>query len=341
MKIAYLQCYSGISGDMLLSALLDAGIPEPAFREMLNILGIKDSEVILTKVIKKGISATSIQVVPDADRGHLHVADIRSAIQTCGLSQPVIERAQRAFELIVAAESKVHGVDYDHVHLHEVSGLDTIVDLLGVSWGIEYLGIEKIYASPLNVGSGTVKISHGVVPVPAPATALILQGIPIVDDGLPGERTTPTGAALAVACVDSFSAPGRLVPLVVGYGAGMLDSGDRANVLRLILGKADEVSAHRTVESLMMLETDIDDDTPEIIGYAMDRIRAHPDVLDASVVPTLRKKDRPGFLVRILVRDTGVDAVSDVIFSETSTLGVRRMPVIRTCLPREVVTVKT
>lgn len=341
MKTAYLQCHSGISGDMFLSALIDAGIPEAAFRQMLATLGIGEKEVILEPVVKKGIRGLSLTVEADANRPHLHVADIRTAIRDSGLPDSVTGRALKVFERIVQAESEVHGVDYEHVHLHEVSGLDTIVDVLGVCWALDWLGIGTVFSTPLNVGSGTVKISHGVVPVPAPATALILKGIPIVDDGLPGERTTPTGAALAAECVDSFGSPGALVPQQIGYGAGALDSGDRANVLRLIMGDGADETETRTVEVLSMLETDIDDSTPEVIAYAMERMRENPDVLDVSVVPTIRKKDRPGFLVRALTRHAAADAVMQIILDETSTLGVRKSEVIRTCLPRQTVTVET
>ncbi|MCD4654221.1 nickel pincer cofactor biosynthesis protein LarC, partial [bacterium] len=337
MKTAYLQCHAGISGDMFLSALLDAGLSEQNFREMLKSVDVTAEELIITKTIKKGITATTLEVHPCHERHHLHVSDIREKIKLSGLDEKIINRALAAFERIVKAESTVHGVPYDNVHLHEVSGLDTIIDLLGVSWGVEELGIKKIYSTPINVGSGTVKISHGVVSVPAPATALILKGIPIICDGLPGERTTPTGAALAAEFVDSFETPGKFTINQIGYGAGKLDSGDRANVLRLLVCSQDSSDdGSKISEQLTMIETDIDDDSPEIIGYLLERLNGKPGVLDVSLVQTLRKKNRPGFLLRILAVPAIAEAVRRIIFQETSTLGVRESIVLRHSVNREV-----
>ncbi|MCD4653910.1 LarC family nickel insertion protein, partial [bacterium] len=191
--------------------------------------------------------------------------------------------------------------------------------------------------TPINVGSGTVKISHGIVSVPAPATALIVKGIPIICDGLPGERTTPTGAALAAEFVDSFENPGKFTINQIGYGAGKLDSGDRANVLRLLVCSQDSSDAGSNItEQLIMIETDIDDDSPEIIGYLLERLNVKPGVLDVSLVQTLRKKNRPGFLLRILAVPAIAEAVRRIVFQETSTLGVREATVLRHSVDREV-----
>lgn len=342
MKILYLQCQAGISGDMFLGALLDAGLDLSKFRNMLRSAGIADDEVNIEKTVKKGIAATYVTVTPHAHR-HLHVSDIRDAISNSGLKETVIKRALSAFERIVAAEAQVHGVSMENVHLHEVSGLDTIVDLLGVAWGLDELGIEKIYSTPLNTGSGTVTFSHGVVPVPAPATALILKDIPVIVDGLPGERTTPTGAALAAEFIDSFDPPGNLVPIQMGHGAGARDDGDRANVLRAIIGAVDAESGACDLieESLIMLETDIDDDTPEILGYSFEKLLAVDGVLDVTILATLRKKGRPGHLLRVLCKDKAVKNARTILFTETRTLGVREFRVLRTSVPRDVKTVDT
>jgi len=342
MKTAYLQCYSGISGDMFLSALLDAGLPENKFRKMLESVDVTADEVIISKTVKKGITSTTLEVNPAHERHHLHVSDIRDKISNCGLESVVIARALAAFERIIEAESEVHGIPYEKVHLHEVSGLDTIVDLLGVSWGIRELGIEKIYSTALNTGSGTIKISHGVVPVPAPATALILKGFPVISDGLPGERTTPTGAALAAEFIDTFDSPGAMAIMDIGYGAGKIDSGDRANVLRIaICNEQFENKGNQLKETLILLETDIDDDSPEIIGYLTEKLNLEQGVLDVSLVQTLRKKNRPGFLLRVLADPAEKDTVREIIFRETSTFGIRESSVTRYKMKREVLSSKT
>lgn len=341
MKTAFLQCHAGISGDMFLSALLDAGLDETALREMLASVGVEKDELIIEKTVKKGISATTLRV-DSMQKHHLHVSDIREKLGSSILKESVAERAIAVFNRILEAESTVHGVPMASVHLHEVSALDTIVDLLGVAWAIDHMGLERIYSTPVNVGSGTVKISHGVVPVPAPATALILKGIPIVDDGLPGERTTPTGAALAAEFIDAYGSFGSMTVDAIGYGAGSLDSGDRANVLRLLIGEtADIESSAGDRERLALLETDIDDESPEIIGYLLNRLYRVRGVRDVSLVQTIRKKNRPGYLLRILTETSMTDLVRGFLFRETSTLGVRELSVDRYCRERETVSVTT
>ncbi|MBN1879765.1 nickel pincer cofactor biosynthesis protein LarC [bacterium] len=342
MKILHLQCYAGISGDMFLGALLDAGLNESELRDMLSGLGIKREEVVISKVIKKGINAISLKVYPDTQRHHLHVEDIRSTINDSGLKPDVIKSALAVFERIVAAESEVHGVSMEKVHLHEVSGLDTIVDILGVAWGLNRLGIDRIHSTPINTGSGTVSFSHGVVPVPAPATAILLTGIPVMIDDLPGERTTPTGAALAAEFIDSFDPPGTIRPICVGYGAGERDDGDRANVLRAMICESDQQRDQNCEpETLTFIETDIDDDTPELIAFLTECLITTAGVLDVSVLSTCRKKNRVGHLIRVLCRPDAVKTVRELIFRESSTLGVREWDVRRYRQLRQVKSVQT
>jgi len=204
MKIAYIECFSGISGDMFLGALLHAGLDERALREMLSNIGVTNEELVIEPVVKKGVSAVSIEVLPAKARHHLHVADIRKLMTHECLPEEVSKRALHAFELIISAESLIHNMPEEKVHLHEVSGLDTVVDILGVMFGLHALGIEKVVSTPVTVGSGTVTIAHGTVPVPAPATMEILKDVPIMSAGLPGERVTPTGAALLKTVVDAY-----------------------------------------------------------------------------------------------------------------------------------------
>jgi pyridinium-3,5-bisthiocarboxylic acid mononucleotide nickel chelatase len=342
MRYLYLQCQSGISGDMFLSALLDAGLDEKKFRGMLKSIGVADHEVTVSKTMKKGISATKLTVEPDKSRPHLHVADIRRIFSESGLDRTVIEKAHAVFDLIIEAESKVHGMPAEKVHLHEVSGLDTIVDILGVSWGLHEMQIEKVWSTPINVGSGDVTFSHGTVPVPAPATALILKNIPIIDDGLPGERTTPTGAALAAVFTDSFDSPGHMLLQSVGYGAGCRDDGNRPNVLRALICEGSGLKTTAVIqETLTLLETDIDDDTAEILGHCMDKLGMTEGVLDVTILPTVRKKSRPGQLVRILCKPSVADSVRQILFAETGTLGIRDIAVNRVSLPRTFKQVQT
>jgi pyridinium-3,5-bisthiocarboxylic acid mononucleotide nickel chelatase len=340
MKLGYLNCFSGISGDMFLGALLSAGLSEDHLRAALAQAGVKPGELEITSVSRKGLQATALTVKPAEDRHHLHVEDIRRIIADNDLPDPVKQNALTALEKIVRAESKIHGMPMDHVHLHEISGLDTIVDLLGVSYGIHKLGIDKLICSPLTIGSGTIKIAHGTFPVPAPATLEILQNIPTRQSGLTGEHVTPTGAALVSTFADDFGDQPLMTIQATGYGAGTKQEGDVPNVARLVLGE-QTIPSGNDHESLVMVETSIDDQSAEQIAFAMEKLENHPGVLETVIIPVIMKKGRPGFLLRILCKPKELTATEKILFAETTTLGVRHFPMKRRILDRSEIKVKT
>ncbi len=339
MKVAYVDCFSGISGDMFLGALIDAGMKESELFKALAKVGIEAAEVDIRRVTKKGISAVKLDVRPMPNRPHLHVADIRRILGENDLPEPVKTKALEAFERIVRAESRVHGMAMEKVHLHEVSGLDTIVDLLGVSFAVHFLGLEHIFASPLTVGTGMVRISHGEFPVPAPATAEILKGIPIISRGLAGEHVTPTGAALAATFCERFGELPEMRIEKIGYGAGTRQTGEVPNVLRIMTG--EKVESEGNLQVLTMLESNIDDQSPEQIAYVQDKLMAQHGVLDVSIDQILMKKGRPGIRINVLCRPEKEETVTEILFAETTTLGVRRHRVLRKNAPRETLQVKT
>jgi len=269
----------------------------------------------------------------------LEVDEIRAIIRGSGLEGHVIGKAIEAFDRIVAAESKIHGVPIDHVHLHEVSAIDTIVDILGVSYGIHALNIDRLVASPLELGSGMIRISHGEYPVPAPATAEILKGIPVTSGNLPGERVTPTGAALVKTFVSEFGPAPAMTIRKIGYGAGSRTDGCRPNVLKITIGDSDAGPtgpAESPDEALVMIETNIDDQSPEQLAHACEGIRAIDGVLDVMQIPGIMKKGRNGILVRVLSQEAARDAVCAALLAETTTLGVRWHPVSRRAVSRRI-----
>ncbi|MBN1356884.1 nickel pincer cofactor biosynthesis protein LarC [bacterium] len=338
MKIGYIESIAGISGDMFLGALLSAGLPAETLVNALESAGIRPEEIRIGSTDRNGIRAVSVEVVPASDRPHLHVEDIRQIMSENSLPEKVRREAVTALEHIVRAESKIHGIPMEKVHLHEISGLDTIVDLLGVSFGIHALDIRKLVCSPLTTGSGTIRMSHGVYPVPAPATLEILRGVPIRQAGLSGERVTPTGAALAVTFADEFGGFPDMSVIATGYGAGARQDGDTPNVLRLIIG---ETAAPESVERLSVVETCIDDMPAEQIAYTRDRLETQDGVKEVVLIPVVMKKGRSGTMIRILC-DTGrVRMAEEILFSETTTLGARHFPVTRTTLAREIISANT
>lgn len=382
MKIAYLDCFSGVSGDMFLGALIAAGLEHERLLEALSRTPLHRNQLGLHWVDRKGIRAMKVDVAEEWSHEHEHheheyehghghghehhghehenehehehghghgvtdtgnVEGIRAIFKNCGLDPWIIGKALEAFDYIVAAESRIHGVAINQVHLHEVSAMDTVVDILGVAFGIHALKIERIVASPLELGSGIVRIAHGDYPVPAPATAEILKGIPITSGNLPGERVTPTGAALIRTFVSEFGPQPSMIVHKTGYGAGSRNDGERPNVLRLFIGdtladpsgQTDEAS----IEILDMIEANIDDQNPEQIAHACEQIRLIEGVLDVMQIQGIMKKGRMGILVRILCRQAARHSVCEALIAETSTLGVRWHAVHRHPVDRQVVSV--
>ena len=349
MRIGYLDCASGASGDMLLGALLGAGWPEAALREIVAALGVP-VDVHVTRSERRGVPALRVVLVehdPPHARPYPQLMEVLAASR---IPAPVQTRGAAVLRRLAEVESQVHGVPIERVHLHELGGLDTLVDVVGVLAGIDALGLDPVAASPVNVGRGWVKIAHGTVPVPAPATQVLIEGMPIYSGDVEGELLTPTGAALLSALVTQW---GPLPPMrleQIGTGAGKADP-PRANVLRLFVGApldapADGPSAMfsygngQPMERLLMLETSIDDMNPQLYPYVMARL-FEAGALDVSLMPAVMKKGRPGQLVRVLAPPERARALTGILFAETTTLGVRTYEVARASMERRIVHVET
>jgi len=334
--LCYLDAFSGISGDMLVGALADAGADQAAIIDALTSL---DTGAVLSfeRVKRCGIAATKFHVVWQETHAHRHLAHILKMIGNAALPERAKQNAAAVFQRLGEAEAAVHQVPIERVHFHEVGAADSIADIVGACVAFELLGVTSIVSAPLNVGSGTASTAHGILPVPAPATAALLRGQPVYSDGPAVELTTPTGAALAVTLAREF---GPLPPLKIsaaGYGAGGYDFPDRANVLRVILG---EETGATEATIITVLEANIDDLSPQILAYAMDRL-LEKGALDVTLQPIEMKKGRPGTLLRALARPEDREAMVQTIFAETSTLGLRTYTAERRVQARHWVEVET
>jgi len=333
MKIAYLDCFSGASGDMLLGALIDAGLDVDVIRGVLAGLGIEGYQLKANKVLKKQISATKIWLEgSEKDQAPRTLSIIRALIQGSSLSDTVKRRSTQVFEHLAKAEAKIHGCPPEEIHFHEIGAVDSIVDIVGVLTGLEAMGIAKVFASALPLGSGFTHCDHGKIPLPAPATVELLKGIPVYDSGLGQELVTPTGAALLREIVEKFGTFPPMQILETGYGAGTRDLTDRPNVLRMIIGEVSE-EAPKATEIVSLLETTIDDSTPELLGYLMEQL-FEAGALDVAFFPVHMKKNRPGVHIQVMAQPNDHERLTDIIFRETTTLGVRLQHVQRTTLAR-------
>jgi uncharacterized protein (TIGR00299 family) protein len=319
-KIAYLDCFSGVSGDMFLGALLDADLSFEALKKGLSSLPIDGYGLEMKREMKGSLSATQFVVnVEKEAHAHRHLDDIRKIIRAGSFSKDVQEKSIRIFESIAREEGKIHNHAPEEVHFHEVGAVDSIIDILGVIFGMECLGIDTLYASSLPVGSGFVETEHGRIPVPAPATMALLKDVPVYGSGLKQELVTPTGAALVKGLASSF---GTLPPMTVekvGYGAGRRDLPDRPNLLRIIIGRNQ---SEQRVETVVNLEANLDDTSPEWLGFLMDRL-FDSGALDVVFCPVQMKKNRPGVLIQVMGRPEQKDELMDILFRESTTLGVR------------------
>lgn len=337
MTIVYFDCFAGASGDMLLAALLDAGASLEAVQAELDKLPVDGYSIKTKRVKKKGLEALDLTVeVREKELPHRHFRDIRHMLAESSLTPAVRERSLAVFTRLALAEGKVHGHSPETVHFHEVGAVDAIVDIVGIAAALEALGATEVHASPLHVGSGFVQCAHGLLPVPAPATMALLQGLPVYSRGLEAGLLTPTGAAV-LATLATFGPLPAMTVLNTGYGAGKRDL-PIPNLLRVITGSREQAGA--ALETIVQLEANIDDLNPEIYGYVLDRLFA-AGALDAYLVPLQMKKSRPGTLLCALTLPEKEAAVLDVLFRETSTLGVRRTIAEKLTLPRRHVTVST
>lgn len=336
MKICYFDAFSGISGDMTVGALLDAGADWNALESALRSLDLNASFRV-EKTKRKGIAASKFTVQSAEQAKHRHLPHIEKIILAGDLSTKARSNALAVFYRLGEAEAKSHNLPIEKVHFHEVGAVDSICDIVGACIALDLLGIEEVYSSRVNVGSGTVNTEHGVLPVPAPATAELLKQQPIYSAGPDTELTTPTGAALLSTLASGF---GPMPPLRVtsqGFGAGDKDFASQANVLRVLIGQKVHAQESTTVS---VIEANIDDCTPQVLGYAMDRLFA-AGALDVSLSPVLMKKNRPGTLLRIISLPEMTEQLADVAFAETTTLGLRVYQTERRVLGREIAEVAT
>jgi uncharacterized protein (TIGR00299 family) protein len=347
MRLAYLDAFAGVGGDMLLGALIHAGAPIELLHETLRSLHI-GATLEIERVDRAGINATHIRILTAGEpAGHSHhhhhephrsLSDIRKIIAHASLAAPVEKLALRAFTLLGEAEAKIHGIPLDAVHFHEVGAVDAIADIVLTTAAAHALGIEAWHGSPLNVGSGTVQCAHGRYPVPAPATAELLLGAPTYSSGHDGELVTPTGAALVRALACSFGSLPRMKIDAVGYGAGTRNPAGFANVARVSLGEA--TTAMKDSESVTVIETAIDDCNPQVIAYFTEQALQR-GAFDVMRTPVFMKKNRSGILLTILTDAECAPAIEDLLLRETSTIGMRIREERRICLDRRLVEVTT
>lgn len=336
--IAYLDCTTGASGDKLLSALIDAGFDLAVLRGTLEGFGLGYVRIETTEVVRAGVRGVHLTVDAPDDSEHRHWSDIRALIEGATLPQAVREKALATFALIAEAEAAVHGTTPEQVHFHEVGAIDSIVDVVGVALGLHTLGIERLVSSPVAVGSGTVDTAHGVLPVPAPATALLLEGVPVLGTDLAGELTTPTGAALLRVHADAFGPMPSMTLRAIGHGAGTRELA-RPNIARLMLGDPFP-ETHNDTEDVVLLESTIDHLSGEHLAHAADRLR-ETAALDVWMTPVVVKKGRPAVVLSALVRTADASDVARTFLAETGTLGVRMLPATRVVAPRRETTLET
>jgi pyridinium-3,5-bisthiocarboxylic acid mononucleotide nickel chelatase len=348
----YLDCFSGASGDMILGALIDLGLPVEALRSALGSLAIEYGDISAERVLRAGVSSTKFRVHDrrpessgDAHR-HYHLKGIVNAIRRSALQPESQDRAVHLFERLAEAEAAIHETPIERVHLHEVGALDSIIDIVGAVYGFEYFGIDDIVSSPLNVGGGTVICAHGEFPVPAPATARLLKDVPVYGRGT-SEMVTPTGALLVTAYARAF---GPLPPMrieKIAYGAGDRDPKGTPNVLRILQGERSEAGAHDTAvgpsaeaERVVKIECEIDDMNPQLFGPLMDGLLA-AGALDVFYTSVHMKKGRPGTLITVIAPPGRREALSEVLFHGSTTIGLRYEELSRTCLDRAIERVET
>ncbi len=382
MRIAYLECFSGISGDMFLGALVDAGVPPELLQETVAALGV-EARLEISRVQRSGISAVKLDVITcegkelpreefwekqqqeaehrhdhehshshghehshEHDHSHSHshrgLKEIREIIGRAAITGTAKRTAIRIFEVLGAAEAKVHNTNIEEIHFHEVGAIDAIVDITCAAVGAEALGVESIACSPLNVGGGTVNCAHGVFPIPTPATLEMLKGAPIYSGEIQKELVTPTGAAIVKVLASQFGQFPRMKPEKIGFGAGSRDFKNFPNVLRITVGEslADEAAWMVPEETIAILEANVDDMTPQLFAYVMDRA-LQEGALDAFATSVVMKKNRPGMLLTVLCRPEDAQRLMRLIFSETTSLGVRMREEKRARLARRHLAIHT
>jgi uncharacterized protein (TIGR00299 family) protein len=341
-RILYYDCFAGISGDMNLGALVDLGVDAGHLENELGKLNIEGFRLEVERDMRKGISGTKVTVVvenPENEK-HRHLSHIEGLINNSTLSNRIKEKSLAIFGLVAEAEAKVHNISKEKVHFHEVGALDSIADIVGAAICQEYLKVDEIHSSPVQLGGGFVKCAHGTMPVPAPATAEIVAAIPVKSGLVEYEATTPTGAAILAATVDSFSEHMELTITKTGYGIGQRD-GEIPNVLRVYLGESSmQESKDVLVEEAVMLECNLDDMNPERYTHVMDLL-FDAGAADVFMTPVVMKKSRPGHMLSVLCKRNTVEKMKEILFLETSSIGLREHTLKKSMLRREMVVVTT
>lgn len=336
MRIAYFDCLSGISGDMTLGALVDAGVELSQIQAAVDSLGLA-CKLTASEVKRKGFRGIKIAVEHEPQHAHRHLHHITELIDRSQLTPAQKELATRIFTRLAEAEAKVHGSTLRKVHFHEVGAIDSIADIVGAAIGCNLLGVDRIVASPVPTGKGVITIEHGRVSVPAPGTAELLRGIPLAASDVEAELTTPTGAAILATLVDDFGPLPAMRVEQIGYGAGSKDLAEQPNLLRLFVGESPDPTAS---DQVWVLETNLDDITGEIIGYCTTKLW-EAGALDVYSTAIQMKKNRPGVTLTVLCHSVDVPRIEKLIFRETATLGIRRWPVSRHKLERKPHVVET
>ena len=339
MKTLYFDCFAGASGDMILGALVGAGVDPRTLVDRLKLLNVGGWEIDFERVDRSGISATYAKVKTAHEHAHRHLSDILKIIDESGFNQNVKERAALIFSKLAEAEAQVHNLPVEQIHFHEVGALDAILDVCGAAIGFDLLRIDEFISSPLRVGFGMTDMAHGRFPIPPPAVAELLKGKPIYAGEIEGEFVTPTGAAIIATVCDRFESLPAMQIAATGYGAGTRDPKGFPNALRVLIGESGTTDA-TTDERLLMIETNIDDMSPQLFGHVMD-LAFELGALDCYFTSVQMKKNRPGMLLSILCRPNEREKFLQMLFAETTTIGARSYEVNRRALPRETVRVQT
>ncbi|HJQ69422.1 MAG TPA: nickel pincer cofactor biosynthesis protein LarC [Blastocatellia bacterium] len=341
MRVLYFDCFAGVSGDMTIGALIDLGIDVDSLKQQLASLGLSGYQIKIDRVERSGIAATKFDVLIDSSpQPARHLAQIREILEKAKLSNLARSRSIQAFELLAEAEARAHGTTVDKVHFHEVGAIDSIIDVVGAMIGVEMLGVDRFISSSLRVGYGTVKAAHGLLPVPAPATAEILRRAPVYAGQIEGEFVTPTGAAIVTTLCDSFGPLPALSIERIGYGAGSRNPEGFPNALRLVVGELADHNSSEPESDVVVVETNIDDMNPQVYEHVL-RLAFKAGALDAFITPVQMKKSRPGVLLTVLCEPVLLNSIIDMLLAETTTLGVRYYGAKRRVLARAVEMVET
>jgi len=334
-KIAYIDAYSGVSGNMLLGALIDLGFPRTRLQQLKKALGLDAIKISIKKAEQNNLAGVLVKISGEKNPPKRNLSRIRKIIRSAQLPEPVKEKSIKAFQLLAEAEAKIHSCSPEQVHFHELGAVDTIMDIVGVILGFYELGVEKIYASKIPLATGEVECAHGRIPLPAPATLELLKGIPVKGINTNQELTTPTGAVLLRVLAEGFGSIPEMTLEKIGYGLGEKNLGERANLLRILTGKT-----HRSPEELFVFESTIDDMNPEYYQPLLERL-FQAGALEVALVPAYLKKNRPGIILKGLTQEKKLFQILEQIFLHSTTLGVRYYPVARWALSREEVKIKT